>query len=372
MDNKAYQLYQDILALFWRLVLIVLGIVILIYIFPYVKNILMMIIIALIFATILTPVVNFLESMGVPQGIAILINILFVLGLIVLAISRAIPALISTVENLSAALQSGYLTNFEEHISKLVPKTIDASQISSRIIAQINNLIVNIISGLGSFLKSVGSIFATIAIIPLFTFFLLKDKRKIVQGFIDIVPNKYFELSLNIIYKIGNKISKYLVGKVIQSAIVAFLSIAGLFIINQLFNNPVPPYITIGIIAGLANMIPYVGPVVGAIPALIIAMLNVQTNLFTVLVWISIVFVIVQTLDASVIAPLVVSKSVNLHPITVVAVIIIGGKVAGILGMFLGVPAAGIVKVIISQISWGLKAYHLKELQPSKSSRLNT
>lgn len=367
MDKNVYNLYQDLLNLFWKVFLTILGITIIIFVFPFVRNILMMLIIAVIFSTILTPVVNFLEGLGIPQWLAILINILIILGLIILAISRAIPALISTVETLSAAMQSDFITNLEQHINKLVPESMDAAQLSNRIISQLNNLVVNIVSGLGTFLKSVGSIFATIAIIPLFTFFLLKDKRKMVKGFVALIPNKYFELSLNIIYKIGDKISQYLIGKIIQSIIVAVLSIIGLFIINLIFNNPVPPFILIGIIAGLANMIPYVGPVAGAIPALIVAMVNVQSGLFTVLIWIAIVFTIVQTLDASLIAPLVVSKSVNLHPITVVAVIIIGGKVAGILGMFLGVPAAGIAKVIISQISWGLKAYHLEEIQPSKS-----
>lgn len=372
MDKDSYNLSKNIQNALWKIFLTILGIVALIFIFPHVRSILMMLIIASIFAAILTPVVNFLEGQGVPQSLAILINILIVLGLIVLAISRVIPALITTVETLSSALQSEYITNFEQYIHRILPESIDAAQISNRIVSQLNSLVVNIISGLGSFLKSIGSIFATIAIIPLFTFFLLKDQRKIVQGLVDKIPNKYFELSLNIIYKTGKKISQYLVGKIIQSAIVAALTIIGLLIVNLVFDNPVPPFILIGIIAGLFNMIPYIGPVAGAIPALVIAALNVQTNVITVLIWIAITFFIIQTLDASVIAPLVVSKSVNLHPITVVAVILIGGKLAGILGMFLAVPAAGIIKVIITQISWGLKAYHLQDIQSPNSSRLNT
>jgi len=369
MDKNSYQYITNF---FWKIFLIILIIAAAIFVFPYIRNILMLLIIALLFTVILTPVVNFMESYGVPPGLAILINILLVLGLMVLAISRAIPALIATVETLSSALKSDLIVNFEQHVTSILPKSIDAEQISNRIISQLNSLVVNIVSGLGSFLKSVGSLIATIGILPLFTYFLLKDQRKIIRGVVNLVPNKYFELSLNIIYKIGDKISHYLVGKIIQSAIVAVLSIIGLFIINQIFNNPVPPFILIGIIAGLANMIPYVGPVVGAIPALIIAMINVQTNLISILIWIGIVFAVVQTLDASLIAPLVVSKSVNLHPITVVAVIIIGGKLAGILGMFLAVPAAGIIKVIFTQIRWGLEAYNLKSLEPYKSSRLNT
>ena len=374
MDKYSYQLYQDIINIFWKFFFIVGGIVGLSFFFPYIKNVVVMLVISSVFAIILRPVVDFLVEKGVPHGVAILLNIIIVLGLIIYGISQVIPAIISTVQTISATLQSDFITNFEKYISRILPQALDTQHISNQIVNQINDIVINIISSLGAFLKSIGSIIATTAIIPLITFFLLKDKQKIQQQIVSIIPNKYFELSLNIIYKIGRQISKYITGTILQSIIIGTLSIIGLAIINLIFNNPVPSYVLIGSVAGIANMIPYIGPITGAIPALLVATVNVQdqANLLIVLIWIAATFGIVQLIDNSLVRPLVVSKSVDLHPITVVAVVLIGGKIAGILGMFLGVPVTGIIKVTISQISWGIKNYSLKEFHSSTSSRSNT
>jgi len=125
------------------------------------------------------------------------------------------------------------------------------------------------------------------------------------------------------------------------------------------FDNPVSYFIFIGMVAGIANLIPYLGPIVGAVPALTIAIINNPPHLGMVLLWIGIVFVIVQSIDNSLVSPLVVSKSVNMHPLTVVVAIIIGGNLAGVIGMLFAVPMVGIIKVCISEVSWGLRSYRL-------------
>jgi predicted PurR-regulated permease PerM len=173
------------------------------------------------------------------------------------------------------------------------------------------------------------------------------------------VPNKYFELSLNILHKVENQVGKYIQGQAIDALIVGLLSTLGLFLINLRFDNPVPYFVFIGMLAGLANMIPYVGPVVGAIPALATAILNNPDNLGLVLLWIVIMFVLVQAIDNAFVSPLVVSKSVNMHPLVVIVVVIIGGKIAGAIGMLFAVPLTSIVKVTLSQVIWGLKNYSL-------------
>ncbi|RKY50008.1 MAG: AI-2E family transporter, partial [Candidatus Neomarinimicrobiota bacterium] len=104
---------------------------------------------------------------------------------------------------------------------------------------------------------------------------------------------------------------------------------------------------------------PYLGPVVGAIPALVIAIITNPPNLLMVLVWIVVMFIVVQIIDNTMISPLVVSRSVNMHPLTVVAAVLIGGKVGGPLGMLFAVPIVGIFKVMLVELSWGLKKYRL-------------
>jgi len=145
-----------------------------------------------------------------------------------------------------------------------------------------------------------------------------------------------------------------------DALIVGILSTVGLFIINLVFDGPIPYFFFIGMLAGVANLIPYLGPIVGAVPALTLAILNNPPNLGIVLLWIVIVFVIVQVIDNAIVSPLVVSKSVNMHPVIVVTVVIIGGNIAGAMGMLFAVPFTGIIKVTSSQIIWGLKNYRLR------------
>ncbi|MCK4363906.1 MAG: AI-2E family transporter, partial [Candidatus Aminicenantes bacterium] len=85
-----------------------------------------------------------------------------------------------------------------------------------------------------------------------------------------------------------------------------------------------------------------------------------------VLLWIVIVFIIVQLIDNVFVSPMVVSKSVNMHPLTVAVAVIIGGNVAGAMGMLFAVPLTGIIKVSASQVIWGIKNYELRH--PEKIS----
>jgi len=206
--------------------------------------------------------------------------------------------------------------------------------------------------------------------VPVITFFLIKDSRRFKRAIISQVPNKYFELSLNILHKVENQVGKYIQGQTIDALIVGILSTIGLFLINVAFEWPIQYFFFIGMLAGLANLIPYVGPVVGAIPALTIAILNNPPNLGIVLIWIVVMFILVQAIDNALVSPLVVSKSVNMHPLTVIVVVIIGGKIAGAIGMLFAVPLTGIIKVTLQQVTWGLKKYSLHSISRLKEETI--
>jgi predicted PurR-regulated permease PerM len=109
--------------------------------------------------------------------------------------------------------------------------------------------------------------------------------------------------------------------------------------------------------AGLANLIPYIGPVAGAIPAILITLVQGGDNMM--IIKIIIAFSIVQFIDNFLVQPLVLSKTVNLHPLIIVFVVIIGGQFFGLLGMLLAVPVAGIIKVTSRELYIGIKKFHI-------------
>lgn len=366
MSNNAAALYSQIIKILWRVFLILIGIAILILFFPYFKDVLVMFIIAWLFSVLLSPLVDYLESQGLKRGWAILIVMILILTTLGFSFSLIIPGIIHTVESLTSKLQSDVIAEFNVKAEAFFEKNFSNAELARNVTAKFNEIGIRLLESLGEFFKNVGSILASMIIIPFITFFLIKDSRRFKRSVISKVPNKYFELSLNILHKVENQVGKYIQGQAIDALIVGILSTIGLFIINLVFHGPIPYFIFIGMLAGLANLIPYVGPVVGAIPALALAILNNPPHLGLVLIWIIVMFAIVQAIDNSLISPMVVSKSVNMHPLTVVAVVIIGGRLAGAIGMLFAVPFTGIIKVTVSQIIWGLKNYKLHSSYPSQ------
>ena len=197
------------------------------------------------------------------------------------------------------------------------------------------------------------SALSNVVIIPFITFFLLKDGPKMKKAIIERVPNRYFEMVLNLTYKIEQQLGGYIRGQVIDAALVGILSIIALKFIG------IDYYFFIGAIAGLANLIPYLGPVVGAVPAILVSLMQNPDPSLTPILWIIVAFAVIQLIDNIIISPLVVAKSVNIHPLVVIIVIFIGERLLGVLGMLIAIPVTGILNVIIRETIWSFKNYRL-------------
>jgi len=125
----------------------------------------------------------------------------------------------------------------------------------------------------------------------------------------------------------------------IDAIIVGIMAVFALWIIGVKY------FFLIGIFAGLANLIPYFGPIVGAVLALIVSIL--QTGSFEKVLYVILAFTIIKLLDDAIVQPVVVARSVHMHPLTVLLAVLIGGKLFGILGMLLSVPVVGFIKVVV-------------------------
>ena len=264
------------------------------------------------------------------------------------------------IEGLSIKLKES-LPNF---ISTLIPE-------SDIVINTAKESISDIFQNILSLLGSAGSLLFVVIMVLIFTIILLSEYHDFKRSLVRYIPNKYLEVILRAIYNIEQQISKYLRGQILAASSVAILSILGLFILNQLGAN-MTLIVFIGIIAGLANLIPMVGPFVGMGPAILIALMNNLGNdialahqIFGIipspffLLDIIIMFIIVQQIDNNFITPVLVGESVGLHPMLVMIVLLIGGIMIGPLGMLFAVPAAGVMKVIISESIFISKNSHL-------------
>jgi len=182
--------------------------------------------------------------------------------------------------------------------------------------------------------------------IPVFAFYLLVDFPKIKQGFRELIPLPYRGMVLDRIREVDQAVAGFVRGQLTIALILAAINATGMMIIG------VPLGLVIGIVAGLANLIPYMALVVGLAPALLLCWVEHQS--LGRLVAVAAVFAGAQLLEGTVLSPRILGKNVNLHPVWVLLSVIAGGSLFGFIGMLVAVPAAAAIQVFV--VHW-LKLY---------------
>jgi len=316
------------------------------------SNIVTIIIISALMAYILDPVASIMEAKGMSRNLATIIIFLFFVIIVVLVSWKILPVIFTDLLAIQEHLDPNATENLLSDIELFLKQNLNFINLSDiNLHNELNNLFSGLTSQVVSFAANLVSIISAVVIIPFITFFLLKDGRDMTKLLISYIPNRYFEMSLNVLHKMDQQLGGYLRGQFIEAFVVGLLAIIALWILGIKY------FILIGVFAGFANLIPYVGPVAGAVPAILVAVANGADS--SVLIYIVIAFTVIQLIDNVVMQPLVLSKSVNLHPLVIVLAVLVGGQFFGILGMFLAVPVAGIFKVTSSEIYKGIRKFNL-------------
>ena len=209
----------------------------------------------------------------------------------------------------------------------------------------------SIFSAIGSSARGAFSVFTTGVIILFLTFFLLNSGRQMKKVFIQIVPNRFFEVALVLIQGLDRQLGDYLRSRLIQTIIISIIAAIGYWILGLRFA------LLIGIIAGLANLIPYIGPFIGTIPAIIVVFLDSRFGLGWSLLAVIMLTLVIQIIDNAVITPLIIGKSVELGPVTTIVVVLLGEQLLGLMGLLMAVPIAAMCKLIIEEVWTEFKGY---------------
>lgn len=190
-------------------------------------------------------------------------------------------------------------------------------------------------------LMSTFALLATFIIIPVLAAYMLVESEHIKRVFLGLIPKRGRENTLDILSELEDVIGGFIRGQLLVGGSV------GIIIMIPLLLMHVPYAILIGVLAGLLDVIPYIGPVIAFVPAFLIALLN---NGALTAVFVAVVFVAANQLEGHLIAPNIVSRTIKLRPLAVILAILIGGEVGGVLGMFVAVPAAGILRVLLKRV----------------------
>jgi predicted PurR-regulated permease PerM len=337
---------------FLRLLIAIIVLMVIGWLLYSLSTILTILLLSALIAYILDPIASYLEAKGVSRIYATIVIFLMFFIIIGVVSWVFLPGLISELytlqQNLSLEDTSSLTNRIETFISAnfgfIDVKTLAVEEKVKNGISMLTDELLALLGGLLSFISIV-------IIVPFVVFFLLKDGRKMKKTFIQFVPNRYFEMTLNVIHKIDQQLGWYLRGQFTEAFVVGLLSVIALWLLDVQY------FIIIGVFAGFANMIPYVGPVAGAIPAIVVSLINGSEPIK--FLYIVLAFAIVQLIDNIVVQPMVLSKSVHLHPLIIVFAVLIGGQFFGLLGMLLAVPAAGIIKVTSSELYQGIRKFRL-------------
>ena len=213
-------------------------------------------------------------------------------------------------------------------------------------------------SGLGILMKLI----SVWLVFPLTMIFVMLDRGQLLQFFMKLIPNRYFELTRTVIDKVDDALGHYIRGTILQCSLVGLTIAIGLWLCGFKANV----FILVGLVGGLTNAIPFVGPamafLVGGGFALIaedITPILPMINLNNLIIAVMMVVGIAQLMDNAVYQPLVVGRAVNIHPLAVIIGVFGGSLTFGFAGLLLAIPTIVILKVVTETLFQGLKAYKI-------------
>lgn len=315
---------------------------------------------------ILNPVVNFMERKGIKRVWGITILFVLIIGLITWGILILIPQIESQTKSFINEWPNYWktietkVTEFLniplfDKISEPLEKAVNEFFQSISTIAK--NVSKNTVKGLGSIVSTVASVVVTVITVPFILFYLLKDGKKLTPYVTQFLPTKMRKPTIDVLTDINKQLSSYVRGQVTVAFAVAVMFMIGFSIIGLEYS------VTLGIMAGFLNLVPYLGSTLAMIPVVILAMVSGPKMLLAV----AIVFIIEQTVEGRFVSPLVLGSQLKIHPITIIFVLLTAGKLFGVIGVILGIPGYAALKVLITHLfTWYQETSSLYEDDTSK------
>ncbi len=190
-----------------------------------------------------------------------------------------------------------------------------------------------------------------VGMIPLICFFLLLDKVRFRKGILSLIPNRYFELTIILIGKTDETVGNFMRAMLFEVLAVALMVFVALSILN------VPYAILIGVVAGVANIIPYFGPFIGGCVAVLSSLIAGQPTIM--ILWVALAMYLVQLVDNNLVYPVLVGKTIDMHPLIVLLTVLAGGWFGSLVWMLISVPLLYITYTMIRETYLNFKMFKL-------------
>ncbi|MBW4081340.1 AI-2E family transporter [Paenibacillus sp. S150] len=296
---------------------------------------------AVFFFYLLRPLINLLESRKLNRTVAILL-VYLVIAVLLLGFSVGVwPSLrnqlmnlINNMPNVFTAV-SAQLTRLEdsELLSGLIPADMNPA---GQLVEYLNkgfSLITNSVSELISFVSNFAIVLFTF---PILLFYMLKEGGRFGVKVVSFFPRRYHEEGAAVVADIDGALSGFIVGRVLVNLALGVLMYVGFLIIG------LPYALLLTVVAVLMNFIPFIGAILSAVPIFIIGLIESPSTA----IWSIVVVLVAQQIQDNLVAPYIFGKSLDIHPLTTIILVLAGGDFGGIIGILLIIPVYMIVKII--------------------------
>jgi predicted PurR-regulated permease PerM len=355
----------------FRNILIFIGIILLLACAWYFRSIVVYILVSGVLSIMGRPLVDLfcrihIRKWSFPRALSALVTLLIIWGLIILFFSIFIP-LVTTQLNYFSTIDSEKIVMLiegpikkVETLFRMINKDITNDlSIQDYIVTKVAGVLnINMVQNfLGSIMSTLGNLIVAIFSITFITFFFLKDQHLFFESILMWVPDKYVDNVTRALYSIKRLLTRYFIGIIIQSTCIMILITIGMTIAGIDFQQA----LVMGLILGILNVIPYVGPWLGLFIAIIMGVASHMNQDFATVViplvsYMVIVEAITHLIDNIVFQPVIFSNSVRAHPLEIFVVVLAAGFAAGIPGMILGIPAYTVLRVFAREFFYNLKA----------------
>lgn len=311
-------------------------------VYVFLRAVLAPFIIAMIISYVLNPIVTMLHERKVPRTIAVLLIYAVFCAVITVLLVNMIPMFVEQVQELNR-----HVPELSMRAQNIVTDINNTSFLPDSIRSGMNKALVNIekmlSESLFNFVNNIGSMLNAVFItfiIPFLAFYILKDFDVFERTVITYVPKSHRKNTVRLLKDIDSALGSYIRGQFLVCVIVGVLAYFGYLIVGM------PYALLLASIVAITNVIPYMGPFFGAAPAILMA----STVSLKMVVLVAIINALCQILEGNVISPQVVGRTLHMHPLSIIFALLVGGEIAGIVGMILAVPIFAVCKVIVQHM----------------------
>ncbi|AZR96840.1 hypothetical protein XK27_05220 [Streptococcus suis] len=305
---------------------------------------------------LLNPLVDWMEKHKISRTVGISILFVLISLLIIWGLAVAIPSIqeqvTSFAQNLPSNIQKieGQVTSLlqDQRFEQFRPTALELiNKVNDQAVAYAQKFSTSAVNWASNLISTASQIIVAVLIMPFILFYLLRDGQYLNKHITQYLPTKWREPIGTVLSDVNGQLSNYVRGQVTVAIIVALMFSVMFSIIGLSYP------ITLGVMAGFLNLIPYLGSFLAMIPAVILGLIAGPIMLIKVLV----VFMIEQTIEGRFVTPLIIGSSLSIHPITILFVLLTAGQMYGVLGVLLGIPIYASIKVLVKAAFEWYKAH---------------